>query len=351
MRSLLFQRRENGLFIGSGGRQLVHHLLRNNATLHQIVEADRVAITVQPAQLTLVRVDVFHPQLGGVRVRRISRNRLHIDARQSARSRDDHFGLRVACQRVTPCQRVVVPGRDDRGCALRDAAGLAADRHEIACLVQPGKELQPLGGRLGPRFAAHRHACRHHRHQPLVARARIARQRKRPSIFRLHQIGPVGRQGRHHVGVHDERHHAIIVAIPEAICILGTVRDAVPGRNLVGLDQPFFLGSRAERQTDIQHVRSLRAGVALVGAHRFQLVCRRPVRVQFVHGDLGILLLEALDHGTIAAPVMRQRDGGQRAFGLGCSGDFFQRLRLCGTGNQHRQQACAACKGIENGHV
>ena len=44
--------------------------------------------------------------------------------------------------------------------------------------------------------------------------------------------------------------------------------------------------------------------------------------IQLIELDLvikggGILGLEGLDHGAVAAPVVRQRDGGELAFGLG----------------------------------
>ncbi len=74
---------------------------RDLAVLGEIVEADRVAVALEPAELAFVRIEVLHPQLGGVRVRREGADRLHIDAGDDAGLRHDDArpaGCRSACR-------------------------------------------------------------------------------------------------------------------------------------------------------------------------------------------------------------------------------------------------------------
>src|SRR5690606_34579073 len=71
VRGLFLERREDGLGIDVGGRQLVEDLLRHLAGGDQLVEAGRVAIAVEEAELALVGVDVFEPELGRIGVRGI----------------------------------------------------------------------------------------------------------------------------------------------------------------------------------------------------------------------------------------------------------------------------------------
>ncbi|MPM10105.1 hypothetical protein SDC9_56429 [bioreactor metagenome] len=316
VRALLVERGEIGLGIAFGRRQGVDQLLRDLAGGGHRVEARRVAIALQPEVLALVRVDVFHPQLRRVRMRRMGRDRLHVDTGKHARGRHHDLDRRVAGKRVTRGQRVVVPGHHDRRRALRKRAGLADHRNEVLRVVQLLEEAEALLAGVLAGLAALGQARSEHRENRLVRGARVTRQRHLAGVVGFQQVGPVGRHGVNEVLVHHERHDAVIVAVPVAVGVLDGVRDLVPARDLVGLDQPFFLGLRAEAQTDVDHVGGLRAGVALVGADRLELVGRARVGVQLVHLDIGILGLEAVDHRTIAAPVMRQCDGGQHAFGL-----------------------------------
>ena len=69
-RLLLLERREDRRLVGRGRRQLVEQLLRHLAGVDQVVEADRVAVALEPLELALVGVEILHPELGGVRVRR-----------------------------------------------------------------------------------------------------------------------------------------------------------------------------------------------------------------------------------------------------------------------------------------
>ena len=64
--------------------------------LAQVVEADRVAVALEPAELAFVGVEVLHPELGGVRVRRVGADRLDVDAGDDAGLRHDDLDLRVA---------------------------------------------------------------------------------------------------------------------------------------------------------------------------------------------------------------------------------------------------------------
>jgi myo-inositol 2-dehydrogenase / D-chiro-inositol 1-dehydrogenase len=149
----------------------------------------------------------------------------------------------------------------------------------------------------------------------------------RVGVFRLQQVGPIGRRRLDDVGVHFEREHAVIVAVPVAFRILDVVGDRVPGRDLVGLDEAFGLGLRAEGEADVDHVGRLRALVVLVGADRLKLVRRAGVRIELVDGDLRILRLEAGDDLAITAPVVSQRDGGEHAFRLSGRLEFGKVLR------------------------
>jgi hypothetical protein len=91
-----------------------------------------VAIALQPADLAFVRVEVFQPELGCIRMRRVGADRLHIDTGDNTGLRHDDVDGRVALQRVAAGERVVVPGDEDRGLALGERRGLADDRNEIA---------------------------------------------------------------------------------------------------------------------------------------------------------------------------------------------------------------------------
>src|SRR5690606_24206096 len=77
---LFFKAREDGFLVGGRRRHLVEQFLRDLAVLGEIVEADRVAIALQPAKLAFVRIKMLHPQLGGVRMRRMGGDRLDVDA-------------------------------------------------------------------------------------------------------------------------------------------------------------------------------------------------------------------------------------------------------------------------------
>src|SRR5262245_939124 len=50
-RPLFVERREHGHIIGGGRRQLVQEFLRDLAVLRQVLETDRMAISLQPADL------------------------------------------------------------------------------------------------------------------------------------------------------------------------------------------------------------------------------------------------------------------------------------------------------------
>ncbi len=148
------------------------------------------------------------------------------------------------------------------------------------------------------------------------------------------QVGPVLRDVLDDVGVHDEGENAVIVAVPVAVGVLGGVRNRVPGGDLVGLDQAVGLGGRAEGEADVDDVRSLRAGVALVGLDGFDFVARTGIRVQFVDFE-AVLGLEAGNDVAIAAPVVRESDGRQRAFLLGGGDEFGARFCSGDRGRSH----------------
>ena len=166
--------------------------------------------------------------------------------------------------------------------ALRQRRRLADDRHEVAVLVEFGEKLQTLLAGLGGVATRGRQPGGVDALDRLVRRARIAGERDRVLVVGAKQVRPILRRLLDDVGVHLERQHAVIVAVPVAVGILGAVGDRVPGRDLVGLQQPVLLGRRPEGQADVDHVRRLRAGVALVGLDRLDLVARAGVGIELV---------------------------------------------------------------------
>jgi hypothetical protein len=313
-------------FVGFGRRQLGHHVRRELAVLGKIVEADRVAIALEPADLAFVGIEVFHPELGCVRVRRKGADRLHVDAGDDAGLRNDDVDGRIALQRVAAGKRVVVPGHQDRRLALGKRRRLADDRHEIAGGVQLLEEVETSGAGSFAGGSATGKTSGVDSLDGLVGGARVAGKGNGVGKFGLQQISPVGRRFLDEVLVHQEGEHAVVVAGPEAIGVLGAVRDRVPGGDLVGLDQAVGLGGRAEGQADVDDVGRLRALVVLVGLDGLDLVAGAGIGVEFVDGDVRILRLEAGDDVAVATPVMRQGDGGELAFLLRRGNQFIHGL-------------------------
>ena len=71
----------------------------------------------------------------------------------------------------------------------------------------------------------------------LAGFARVARHRDLALVLRLQEIGPILWDVRHHLLVDLEGHHAVVIAVPEAVGVFERSRDAVPGRDFVGLQQ------------------------------------------------------------------------------------------------------------------
>src|SRR3569623_3184424 len=173
---LLVERREHGLGVERWGGELGKLFGRNGVLAGEVVEADRVAVTGEPAELTFVRIEILHPELGGVRVRCIGRDRLDVHTGDDSIRRDHDLSLRIAGKAVLPGEGVVVPGGDDRGGALGDRGGLADYRHEVAGLVQVGEERQALGAGIGTGAATVGEAGGVHRLDRLVGRTRVTGQ-------------------------------------------------------------------------------------------------------------------------------------------------------------------------------
>src|SRR5690606_28446599 len=105
----------------------------------------------------------------------------------------------------------------------------------------------------------------------VVGGARIAGEGDLVGIVRLQKVSPACRiVAGHDVLVDTESQYAVVIAVPVTVGILGFGRDLVPGGNLVGLQQAFFLGLRTKGKADIEDVGSLRALVVLIGANGFQ---------------------------------------------------------------------------------
>jgi hypothetical protein len=325
-RALIFQLREDRLLVGLRGRKLLEQLRRNLLALHQVLEADRVAIALQPGELPLVRIEIFHPQLGGVRVRGIGADGLHIDAGDHAGLRHHDLDVGVALQGVAVGQRVIVPADDDRSGALGERCHLADHWDEVALRMQLLEELEALLPGVRSGLAALGQARGIDAENGLVGGARIARERDRVLVVLLQKVGPILRRVLHDVLVHLEGQHPVVVAVPMAVRILQLGRDGVPGRDLVGLDQSLGLGGGTIGEADVDDVRRLRALVVLVGLDGFDLVAGARIRVQLIDLD-AVFVLEALQQRAVAAPVVRQRDGGELPFLLGGGDQRVHRFR------------------------
>ena len=113
-------------------------------------------------------------------------------------------------------------------------AALPMTGTKLPGLVQIGKELQAgFAGRSAGSGAAGE-AGGVDALDRLVGRARVTGQGDGILVVRAEEIGPVLRHGLDDVGVHFEGEHAVIVAVPGAVGVLGAVRDRVPGGDLVG---------------------------------------------------------------------------------------------------------------------
>ena len=150
-----------------------------------------MAVALQPAELTFVGIEVFHPELGCVRVRSEGGDRLHIDASDDARCRNDDFNRRVAVEAVAPCEAVVVPGDDDRGRALGERSRLADDRNEVAGLVEFCEEGKTCFTGLRCILLAGSEASGVDGLNSLVRSARVAGERDDVGVFGVLQVGPV----------------------------------------------------------------------------------------------------------------------------------------------------------------
>jgi hypothetical protein len=95
-----------------------------------------MAVASEPAELAFVGIEVLHPELGGIGVRRVGGDRLDIDTCNDAVRRDDHFDRRVAVEVVAGGEQIVVPVDGDGRGALGDCGGFGVDGHEIALVVE-----------------------------------------------------------------------------------------------------------------------------------------------------------------------------------------------------------------------
>jgi len=309
-------------------RELGQDVSRDRVALRHVLEADRVAVALQPDVLAFVAVEVLHPQLGGIGVRGEGADRLDVQATEATRLRDGHVDLGVAVRLVTMGQGVVGPANGDRRGALVDGARLGDRRDEVAGFLKLGEEVEAgLGVVQRAAVAEGRGVDRLDR---LVGDARVAGQGDLVLVRRVEEVGPVGWWRGHDGMVRFERQDAVVVAVPEAVRILGGVRDAAPRGDLVGGDEAVLLGLRAERQADIDDVRRLRALVGLVGLDGLDLVAGAGVRVELVDRD-AVLRGEAGDHRPVVAPVVGQGDGGEAALLLGGRHERRHRVRRWGS--------------------
>jgi hypothetical protein len=333
-RGLLGEGRELRLGVAFRWRQGGEHVGGNFLVGDEIVEANRVAIAFQPADLSFVRIEMLQPELRRRRMRRERADRLDVDAGDDAALGHDDLDLRIALERVARRERVVIPHDDDRRRALGDRRGRAADRYEVTGLVEIGEEIEPVGRGLGGVAGAAGEARRIDRHRRLVGGAWIADDRHRGLVVRSFEVGPVRRDFLDDVGVHRHRKHAVIVAGPITVGVFGGVGNRGPGRHLVRLDEAVGLGRGTERQTDVDDVGRLRSLIGLVGLDRLDLVARTAVRIELVDGE-AILRLEAVDEGAVAAPIVRQGDDGQLSFLLGGGDEIVHPV-----GERRRSGAC-----------
>ncbi len=138
-------------------------------------------------------------------------------------------------------------------------AGLGDDRDEVARVVQLLEEVQTSFASRIARGSARGHANRQNRQDRLVSRRAGLLPAPPDRVFRLRKgsAQSCGKTVLDQVGVRQEEHHAIIVALLVAIRVLDAIRDFVPGGNLVGLRQSFSLGGRTKGKAHVDDVGGL----------------------------------------------------------------------------------------------
>ena len=308
-----------------------------------------MAVALQVAELAFIRIDVLHPELCSIWMRCISADRLNVNASNNARLWNHGFNFRIALKRIAVGESVVIPADDDWGRALCQRSGLADDRNEVAIGIEFLVEFKALLASFYTWFRTACDTCSVNTEDCLSGNAWITSESNRIGIIALEQVFPILWDVLNDVLIHFESENTVIVAIPVSFSILGAIRNFVPGCNLVRLDQTVFLGGGAESKADVNNVRSLWTLVILVGLDGFDFVARTRIWVQFVDLET-ILVFEALDDFAVAAPIMRESDGGQFAFGLRRSDQFGRwfsssnRNPTNGDCRRKRQQTRSKCK-------
>ncbi len=243
-------------------------------------------------------------------------DRLGVHAGEPAVGRDDDLDRGIVLQGDLVGQREVRPRDDDGRLARHHQSLLGDDRDEVAGFLQLLEEVEAGLGIV--ERATVGEGGRVDRLDGLVRGRRVAGQGDRVLVVGLEEVGPVLRDGLDDLGVDLEREDTVVVAVPGPVSVLDRRIDRVPRRNLVVHEQAVGLGLRAERDPDVDDVRGLRTLVRLIGLDRLDLVAGPAVRVQLVELD-SALLDEAVEHGAVVAPVVRQGDRGQVGLGVGAA--------------------------------
>ena len=150
----------------------------------------------------------------------------------------------------------------------------------------------------------------------LVGRGRVAGQGDLVLVLGLEQVGPVLRDVRDDLGVDLERQDAVVVAVPDAVGVLGGLRDRVPGRDLVRLEEVLGDALRAEARPTSTTSGACGPGLALLALMASISSFEPPSGLSPLIG-IPYLAVNPSMSCTVVAPVARQRDGVQAAFGLG----------------------------------
>src|SRR5687768_4817960 len=149
-----------------------------------------------PTKLALIGVEVLHPQLGSVWMRRVGADCLHVHTGKATFSRHNGFQIRVAGKGYIVCDRVVRPVDQDWSLADPNGAGIAVNRNEVASLIELLKELESgIGSFLAS--SAGCQTCCPYRKDGCIGTQWVARQGNLSVVLRFEQVGVFGGRVRH----------------------------------------------------------------------------------------------------------------------------------------------------------
>src|SRR5450432_169150 len=217
------------------------------------------------------------------------------------------LGLRV----VTVGECIEIPTEGNRNFTLLHQSSLNHSAVQVASCSQLLKELQTRG-RVVQGTTVRQRGCPHGVYC-LAGRGRISTEADHALIFGLQQVGPIQRNILNYIRVDFKRHSAVVVTPIKTIGVLQGVRDRVPGRNLVGLEQPSGFGLFSPNKAYVNDVRVLRASIASVSLDSGDFVTGTAIGVEVTNLQT-VLGEEGLFDFAIVCPVVGERDDVQATF-------------------------------------